>query len=856
MLWGDCLKRILGHQTILDGLTLSVDGKRLESMPTILKASILMTDKMLDSGRKNMFVFPEQQMTSFVYMLLRTLYNIAEGRIKKDYDPYSFVLGEKLRFKSSVVEFVGIDVDKRDGVKRIFVRFSDGMKFGMPLETAPFLQHVQTKRLSKFESFRQEYHPFIKDNGLDSSKAFLHRLSDYKTHLDSATVFVAPILNTKKKLLGSRLDDEKISDFLLLAQLDVDGNTKNMTAGQLSGTPAIVLCQDLYTVCEAMKSGLDVEAIYIEATQALIDNQLDALDELLLKDKSIVILTDQMSFTDYSNLEARGFHIWTWNNMTIPVDICHGDSRIDIMGRNSATRKTEYIDVQCREISESLSLLYKNKGLMETQSAAVIQVYQSLFEIALVALRTVSPLTNRTQVLEVLDKCKAALVKEKDHLRQELFIELSFVADNLIAAYKSERVMPKANSIAEVLAKASFQTAYIIVPQNVDKKRVEQYLNSASSERYVNIIVVYPSEYPQQEALAGGLTIVSGWLNRATMNRILNANITAGVITLVYEIEKRWKNGYLRNSHNQLTRNNAMNASILKTISDGITADFEDAKDEPAVETKEREAVDSSELEDIELTLSRNKYRRYISPTQVDSVQAIPVSFVSDLISFYRLGRTILTATKLIDADYDKIEEIKPAEIQAGDFIIERETQRDIIRDIADIILVNSGYSGLREIARKWKEALEVESVFSDEDAIYEKLKDVGCTRGRMTVHNWIDDNDMITPSSKDDIVFIAKATEDSVLLEMVDQVFDAGKVIKSAHIQAGHHLADKLRSNLAAALSSKESIDGFNVWQPIELDIEDIGLVKLLKVIDVGSAVYVDASSTNRLIDTNRIIM
>jgi hypothetical protein len=216
----------------------------------------------------------------------------------------------------------------------------------------------------------------------------------------------------------------------------------------------------------------------------------------------------------------------------------------------------------------------------------------------------------------------------------------------------------------------------------------------------------------------------------------------------------------------------------------------------------------------------------------------------------------LLTATKLINEDYDKIEEINPINIQIGDFVIEREIQRDLIRDIADMILKRRNCLTLRETAHKWREALAVESVFSDEDTIYEKLTSVGCTRGRMTVHNWLTDESMITPFSKDDITYIAKATDDSILHEMVDQVFDAGKTIKSAHIQAGHHLAEKLRTTLADVLSTRENIDRFNVWQPIEINIENIGLIKLLKVIDIGSEVFVNAASANKLIDTNKVLM
>lgn len=214
-----------------------------------------------------------------------------------------------------------------------------------------------------------------------------------------------------------------------------------------------------------------------------------------------------------------------------------------------------------------------------------------------------------------------------------------------------------------------------------------------------------------------------------------------------------------------------------------------------------------------------------------------------------------MIATKLINEDYENIEEVKPSELDVGDFVIEREVQRDLIRDIADIILKNSGYLNVRTTARKWKEALEVEFTFSGENVIFERLKANGCNRCRATVRKWLFDNGIIMPQSKEDLIAIAISTDDPVLLEMVDGVFEAGKIIKSAHIQAGHFLAEKLKSNLATALAAFGNIDGFNVWQPIELDIEDIGRIKILKVIDVGKSVFVDAVNTNRLINTNRIV-
>ena len=857
MSWSNYLRSILEQETVLDDLAISLDGEYFKVIPSILKASILLTDKLLDSGRRNMVVFPEQQTCSFAFMLLRTLYNIAEGRINKDYDPSSFIPGEKLKLKNSVVEFVGIETDIKNGAKRIFVRTKDMQKYGILLETAPFLQHVETKLLSKTAAFSKEYHKFLKDNASNSSRAFIQQLSDYKTHLDSASVFVAPILSSKKLLLNTLLNNERISDSLLLAQSDIEGNIKNLTTGQLAGTPAIVLCQDLYTVCASIECGLAADAVFIEANQTTIDNQLDALDDLIAKDKSIVLMTDQANFTDFSHLESRGFSIWTWNENTITADVYKGTSRLDVRVKNSGIKKVRYIDVLCPEISNSLSLLYKNKKLIEDQSAATIQIFQDLFEITLIVLRAVSPLTNTTRVFEILERCKSTLEQEKGYLRRELFEELNTVTDNLELIYTSSSILPKVSTLTEVLKNADNDTAYIIVPQNVNKDEVVSSLKTAGIGDGINLIVAYPREYPQSAESSNGLTLVSGWLNRNTMNKILNANITPEIITLVYETEKRWKNEYARSNTEQSKRNNTMNASILASIEGSLADDLEEILGSvvSGVYGKDDDYFDSGELDEIELILKQNKYRRYISSMGADSVSAVPVSFAGDLIAFYRTGRTILTVTKLINEDYDKIEEVKPTEILTGDLIIEREAQRDLIRDIADMILENSNCLELRAKAHKWKEALEVESVFYDEDTIYKKLLKAGCTRGKMTVHNWLTNDGMITPQSKDDIIHIANATDDSVLLEMVEQVFDAGKIIKRAHIQAGHYLAEKLRANLAGALPEKGSIDGFNVWQPLEIEIENMGLVKLLKVIDVGSEVLVDAAITNRLIDTNRMV-
>lgn len=185
-----------------------------------------------------------------------------------------------------------------------------------------------------------------------------------------------------------------------------------------------------------------------------------------------------------------------------------------------------------------------------------------------------------------------------------------------------------------------------------------------------------------------------------------------------------------------------------------------------------------------------------------------------------------------------------------GDFVVVRETAKDLIREMADVILARSGKAGLREMAGKWKEALKIETLFYSDDEIYQHLQGAGCTKGYQAVRGWIHDDDVIAPQSRQDLEHIASATGSGVLKELLDQIYDAAQTVRSAHIQAGKVLSMHLKSRIVESLKECEDIDPFNIWEPIEMQVEGIGTVRILKIIDIGAPVTVDIADTNRLID------
>jgi len=454
--------------------------------------------------------------------------------------------------------------------------------------------------------------------------------------------------------------------------------------------------------------------------------------------------------------------------------------------------------------------------------------------------------------LEVINKCELTLNNEKPYMNESMFLDFMIIANNIRELCKNDIVLPKVEEFKTLLSNSDKKRMLIVIPQKKSKNIIEQYLANVSGIDGVEYLVLYPNEYLLHTEATDSLTVISGWLGKSIMGRMLTSYITADIKVLLYDCEKRWKNGYVR-SNIEYERNTVKNnANVLSYINMKIKTPiiYESKAQQPIVS----EPDSFSDLDDIEISLRQSRYKGYIASLLEDSVEAVPVSFVGDIMAFYRTSRKLLSVTAIINEDGDSPEEIIPDNLQVGDFIIERETQRNLIRDIADKILNNSDCSGLRKISGMWKDALKIAINFTGEDDLFKKLQAVGCKRGKPAFRNWLYSDSHISPQSKDDIVYIAKATDDAVLLEIVDKVFDAGRQVKSAHISAGHYLADKLRSNLSSSLTLMESIDGFNVWKPIDMDIEDIGNIKILKVIDIGEKVMVDTANTNRLIDTNRV--
>jgi hypothetical protein len=858
--WNEYIEQLLSRESSFDGISLSIgDATKPVGVPPIIKASVLMLDRMLEcQGKFNILVFPERIQSIFIFTLVKLLYNISEGRIERAYDPEKFQPGEHLKLGKAVVEF--LRVEERYGKKHIVLRLAD-LETSAPIEYFPLFQKTTATRLSKDARFTEEKKAAKALLSSVSPKAkYLKLLTDYRTHMDSSIVNMTSVINMKEQINDCKLFGKDVSDLLLIGQADYAGNVRNIGAGQLGGIPAIVLASDLYAIAEMAQNGRPIQSIIIDGSNAgALLSQLDALDDLMRLGVPITCVTDIVNSFDLQPFLDRKFNLWRWDETSITDKLYDAvPLSSDQKTKHCAKRNVEHLISDGNEISTAIRKLSFHKGEAQTLSAQMLKLFDRLYSLAFTALREIVPFDDSqiSQNRRILDECTTILAAEKNYIAPKTYDDYCIIIDSLKKIFTKGYILPKHDVLGEKLKKEKYKSICIVVPERAEKKHVQDYWQMWCRRKMLStqVFVLHPAEYYPAQCTQFSATIVVGWLKRAIMRKILYSFNTQSYTVLMYDYEKGWRNFSTAKWNAAL--DNSQNRQVIEKsfATDKIQISTTRFDPRPAIS---EETPKADEYEEIEMILRENKYRQYIASggkkSANETTEAIPVNFVGGYLAFYRTGHKVLSATNIIVNDSDKIKDEDkklPSELKLGDFVVVREADRDIIKEIADVVLERSGKTGHRELATKWKEALDIETLFYTNDQIYQRLVAAGCTRGPESVYRWLTDEDMIAPQGKEDLQYIAKVTGSTVLSDMLDQIYDAAQTVKAAHSKAGKILSDTLKTRIVEAIDQYGDIDPFNIWEPIEMQVDGIGTVRILKIIDIGAPVIVDIADTNRLID------
>ena len=858
MKWEEYINLILKDEKCLDNIKLELDGKETE-IPAIVKASVFMLEKMIKhQGKYNLFVFPDGNQIPFVFMLSKLIYNIFSGKIEQTYNPEDFLPGQKLRLGNAIVEFEKVDYEKAyQGEKAIYIKNADCTRI-LRVEYAPFFQTTDSeKRLSSDKTFEKERNIIAEE--INAHNNFLGQMMDMKTHMNGSIFYVASVSRSKKQANEYTIDGNHIYDYILVGNTDYTGKIETLK-GKYTGIPSLVFASQMSYVNEAIREGAKCQSVIINLNECDIETQLDSLDELKTFGVPVVFVSDTINSFEISHVVDRGFNVWRWDrdcitNTLITENGCNAEKKIN----NCLNEDTTYYEVKSPDIDNTFLLLYKYRRAIEEESERLNSLYNALFEMAYYSLRNVCELSDaqRNNYLSILDKCEEALGKEACFISEEMNCDFKKIIDIFRYIYSEDYVFPKNKKIIELLKKSNLVSTTVICSNRDNPQIIKNELTKELDRKKVSceFDVVTVKEAIKDPNLFLNNVIITGWFSSSSVRSVLYGYKSKVISVLLYGCEKKWKNAHVKNWKNCLNNENN------KTIVNSSFVVGRRKKIDIQIETKNRitkeEKIILKDNEDLEYVLQENKYRKYVYRGKgqgEEIVEAKPVSYVGGQFSLFRKGHNILSVTKIIYQIAKKIEEKDVDKLVIGDFVVIRETSKNLVKEVADMILKKNGLIEKRKVVEIWQEALKIESSLSSVEEIRDKLKEVGCDRNIQTIRNWIYNDEIIIPMNKNDLYSIAEITQDSVLLERIEEVYDAGKTIQSAHIKAGHILSERLNNSIVSKINDEKITDPYNIWDPIELNIKDVGIVKILKVTDIGQNwIQVSVSDTNKILSEDK---
>lgn len=861
MEWKEYILELERSESEFDKLTVALDNEsEYIRVPSIIKVSILMLDDILaQGGNRNVFVFPEKNQTGFLFMLMKLIHNIYHQKIQHDYDPSKFRVGEKLKLGNAVVEFVGTLTE--NGKPYIKLKTADTF-YSAPISFVPQLQHTDTaKRLSSDKKFTIAKNEIIEKNKLakvlDSPVA---AIENDKSHMDSSIFYMAPVIKTKAQIAGCSLDNEPVQKILVVGQTNYEGSIQNIGPGQIKGIPAIVLSPDLYSIDMALSEGHSVQSLILDVSnQTQMLSQLDVLDRLLQQEFPILCYTDTANSTELSYLAERGFNIWRWDESSIEpsfyTDTDSGAVLLEQRLKNCSTQTVSYSMVDDKDLTDTATRILKHQRDIEEMSPQLQKAYEGLCRLLFRAFRETvgtNPEEQKWAHAE-LDQILTVLKLDYAFISTDAMEDYQTAVKKLRSFFTEGNKPAKHSTMLEQLKQHHGENICIVIPEHTDRSKVYAYWQQQClrNKLKTDLVVYYPNDYMGMPLQRFTTTIIAGWFSRVVMRKMLFSYKTQNITILLYPLENKWRRFGEHKWKKSIGSND--NGTIIKRYLNTEKRRIDFTKLLPVVDDDSEEY--GEDQNDIETILHEERYKRITRSTGQSGVQpvdAYPVNFVGDFIGFFRPSHALISATRIITEDSDKIQSVLPDKISVGDFIVIRETDRDLIRELADRALEAEGKSACREMSGKWREAVRIDLLFETFDEFCEKLKAAGCTKSKATIAHWCNDENMIAPNDKEDLKIIADVSGDQVLTELLDSIYDAARTVKSAHTQAGMDLSALLRSRIADELKNYGDIDPFNIWEPIEMEIEGIGMARILKVIDVNEhrKITVDSTMTNRLMN------
>ena len=793
---------------------------------------------------QNRLVLITPKLPNFVskFVITYLLQDILRGDIVSDYRISKLEIGKLYRVGTAVVRYLGFSTDS--WTKSLLLELASTNKMHLPLSLVPIMQKTDTERsLSSPKNFNRERE---KQKSLVTSNDIIQKLTVYKSAHNHTTIIVSPIREFVTYVSGIALNEIYIFDIFLMQSANIGGTTSNIGAGQLTGTPLIVVCSDLNSALSYLKKN-KADEIFIDLDSiSTIQDYSQQINDLTNLKIPIFWEGSYQSLDKLPFIKKYGFSSWVWTRKFLLQINKNFEDRIIARSSNSIVNYKIISPDDISRIFENIKKIDKPEYSIGSSETLLLTMTDICFAYIKSFLPSLLPQK------DALDSLKRQL-KEIRYLSNffplDVWTILITTAEDLISLVEIGFTL-KQEAFVSLVRENANKKINILIPERSNKEQLETDIRLLLGDDEISDRLGFKFGNEIDASLGScELLIIPFWQKRNDVIKIHYSSYADEIVYLLYQIESRWANSTIGFFESKIRHNE--NKQTFSTISDN----FEDLFDEGFEDQKPENAF-NEEQDTFDLMVKKNqerKYRHYfpLNPNKNILMPAIPISFIDGSTGFFSPTKALLDVSNLINNSGDRGRLINCEDILIGSFIVFRQTDSDIIKMYSDVILYNEGKEKDRDKATRWRRSLIEYSKKNHLSfvEIYRLLELGGIQINQLTLKNWLFLDDMIAPKNHEFIKVIGLITKDTDLINNYTHYEEAISNVFSAHIRAGNQLSNLLKDAIASHIKNVGNIQSIN-WKAMNLALNDIGQIKILKITDIGEKIMVPHEHLNRLVN------
>ena len=833
----------------------------------IIKSSAAVALKTIESPTQNRIVilFPNRLDNAKWISTLCTLEIMRQDFNKHSSENITFKKEQRLFLGKHLVEFVEEYFEPRAGCMFMCIKCSDGL-LKIPLNRKLQFKPADTKKqLSPGKKVLETYKSAqIIDSRLD--KILGMRSLDNMSLFHDCLIFVTKIGTTESFVKNTCINAVKIIDLFMWGKLDSQGNLSKMRTDQVDAKPTCIVSSDLFGASHYIADHQEnSKGVIIDGSAGFVNHLQILDDEVLKRNIPAVVVGDCFDCESLEHLLERGFRIWQWNSKNIVSAQCvevipkaspYYSLNCTLSNYCNQTIKVE--ECNCTDLAEA----FRDIRVLDRSISEVSQLKAPYG-------RLVSSILEVSRIVRIPDKNWIDLLRNRiQNIRTEFIAYSVWLSDDIMKLIEGilRRVLnfieflekgenPKVSAIGSLLNNIPATGIYIVVPKAEDVTPTTDYWKGIlSSQQLAEIHFLSVSECNSAERVViDPQVILCGWMGHEKMFSALHSHIFPQMTLLLYPFEKSWfvfawNRWDKQNNHTMRSKDFSPIIGIPE--SDLHIIDHEPER--PVISTAEREEFN---IIDFELKMNFYRYAGYAAIRPGDEViKARLLVFTQNKFSFITDKHKLLVITDIIKGIslHQDIPRKTIDELQIGDYVIFRESGKDIIREIADKGLEKQGLSNMRTISQLWKRALREKYISLNDnlEKFSALLEQHGCKRTDYTLRKWLLDEDTIGTKHDSDIDAIAKATGNVMLNDNIVSVKEAISMVRSAHLQASGFITRKLLVALPGVIDSEQQQIDFSTEEANDLDLDEYGKVNILRIDDIGrDTMDIEVKWVNRLL-------